>query len=301
LTRKNEEAIQLAGLLIKKGLNARLIQSNEGFSLADMFELRCFWVLLNTYADTPLVSEDQWAEAKKALSELIQHSAKKEIVFIVVKQFDLANPVRKYKSDWSSFLAESCLDDFLNIDNETIFVSTIHKAKGKEFDNIFLMLNNYQPDTDDVKRALYVAFTRAKTNLSIHYNGTYLSSLSTEQFSYHKDENIYQKPGQLSLLLSHKDVQLSYFGFVQRRVKALASGDRLKIIADGLANSKGEMLLKYSQRFREELLRYENLGYVAHAAKVNFKVYWKGQEKEKEEVLIVLPELVLVKNSASAS
>jgi hypothetical protein len=34
---------------------------------------------------------------------------------------------------------------------------------------------------------------------------------------------------------------------------------------------------------------------------VLFKVYWKGQEKGKEDVLIVLPELLLVKNSASAS
>jgi ATP-dependent DNA helicase RecQ len=125
-----------------------------------------------------------------------------------------------------------------------------------------------------------------------------LSSLSTEQFIYRKDESIYEKPGQLSLLLSHKDVQLSYFGFVQRRVKTLASGDRLKIIADGLTNLKGDLVLKYSQKFREELLKYEKLGYIPNVAKVNFKVYWKGQEEGKEEVLILLPELVLVRNIA---
>src|SRR5690554_702345 len=42
LTPNNEQALQMAGLLTAGGLPARLIQSNEGFSLLQMLELRFF-------------------------------------------------------------------------------------------------------------------------------------------------------------------------------------------------------------------------------------------------------------------
>jgi len=66
------------------------------------------------------------------------------------------------------FIRESKLEDFLGDDGETIFVSTIHKAKGKEFENVFIMLENCDLSSDEKKRPLYVAMTRAKQNLFIH-------------------------------------------------------------------------------------------------------------------------------------
>jgi ATP-dependent DNA helicase RecQ len=74
------------------------------------------------------------------------------------------------------FIRESKLEDFFNDNGETIFVSTIHKAKGKEFDNVFLMLENFNPATDEAKRQLYVAMTRAKKNLTVHLNSKILHS-----------------------------------------------------------------------------------------------------------------------------
>jgi ATP-dependent DNA helicase RecQ len=35
------------------------------------------------------------------------------------------------------------LEDFYSENGETIFVSTIHKSKGREFDNVYLMLENF--------------------------------------------------------------------------------------------------------------------------------------------------------------
>ena len=35
---------------------------------------------------------------------------------------------------------------------ETIFVSTILKAKGREFDNVFLILDLFDPGTNEAKR-----------------------------------------------------------------------------------------------------------------------------------------------------
>ena len=128
-----------------------------------------------------------------------------------IKQFPQTNPIKKYKTDWKTFLLESKIEDFTSIDNETIFISTIHKAKGKEFNNVILVLNRFTPHSDEEKRQLYVAVTRAKTNLTVHYNGNSLNKISTDEFSYIHDRNTYQDVQQVSLLLNHKDVWLEYF------------------------------------------------------------------------------------------
>ncbi|MFR5656950.1 MAG: hypothetical protein ACLUDU_02645 [Butyricimonas faecihominis] len=43
LTKKNEDAAQIAGLLLRKGLRAKLIQSNDQFSLYDLQEIGILW------------------------------------------------------------------------------------------------------------------------------------------------------------------------------------------------------------------------------------------------------------------
>jgi superfamily I DNA/RNA helicase len=75
-----------------------------------------------------------------------------ELVNNIIKQFEATNPIKKYKSDWKTFLIESKIEDFVNIEAGTIYVSTIHKAKGKEFENVFIMLRNFKPYTDENKR-----------------------------------------------------------------------------------------------------------------------------------------------------
>jgi ATP-dependent DNA helicase RecQ len=129
LTKTNEEAIQLTGLLVHRGMHAKLIQSNDSFNLSDLYELRYFSTLVMKNPTSPLISDEEWEKAKSQISLHNQHSTKLEIISIIIKQFELTNPVKKYKSDWKAFLTESKLDDFVKIDNETIFVSTIHKAK----------------------------------------------------------------------------------------------------------------------------------------------------------------------------
>ncbi|HEX2955487.1 MAG TPA: ATP-binding domain-containing protein [Chitinispirillaceae bacterium] len=94
------------------------------------------------------------------------------------------NEVRPY--------SDAKLEDFITTNGETIFVSTIHKAKGKEFDTVFIMLNGCNPDTDDKRRQLYVAMTRAKHKLSIHLNGHYLDDITTcgHQFNTAIDSSV---------------------------------------------------------------------------------------------------------------
>jgi len=292
LTKTNEDSILLVGLLLQKGLNAKLIQSNEGFNLSNLYELRYFSDIINDNTDSPFISDEDWLDAKRQLNTHINTSTKRDLVNTIIKGFEEANTAKKYKSDWKSFLFESKLEDFVSIDSEVIYASTIHKAKGKEFDNVYLSLKNFMPDTDEDKRQFYVAITRAKSTLSIHYNGNYLIPYSIEGLTYQEDRNLYNEPQQIAMYLTHRDVQLGYFEFVQHRVSNLVSGATLQILEDGLGNSKGDLILKYSQKFKEALNKRYEKGFRIVEAKVNFIVYWKDESKEKE-VKIILPQLIL--------
>ncbi|HMO62242.1 MAG TPA: RecQ family ATP-dependent DNA helicase [Ferruginibacter sp.] len=300
LTKTNDEAILLTGLLLKQGVPAKLIQSIDGFNLSNLYELRYFSDIINTDTGNPIIPDEDWTAAKLQLKTAIDNSTKKELVQAVIQAFETTNPAKKYKSDWAAFLFESKIEDFMHVDTERVYVSTIHKAKGKEFDNVCLLLKNFSPDTDEEKRKFYVAITRAKTNLWIHYNGSYLQPYTADALIYTYDSNNYPEPEQIALYLTHRDVYLGYFEFVQHRIEPLFSGASLKVLEDGLGNDSGQLVCKYAQKFRDILKEYYEKGFSIAEAKVNFIVYWKDPDKEKE-VKIILPQLLLKKQLALAT
>ena len=294
LTKTNEEALQITGLLLKNGMQAKLIQTNDGFSLHNLAEVRFFLSKLNFADDVFIINDDVWTAAKNELFTRFGRSSKLEICANIIKDFETINPKKKYRSDLEVFIRESKLEDFFNNSGETIFVSTIHKAKGKEFDHVFLMLENFNASTDDAKRQLYVAMTRAKQNLTIHLNSNFIDSLSTENMERVEDRGTYPPPNELTIHLTHENVNLGYFEFVQHRIKHILSGDSLSVKEDGCANSNGDLVLKFSKRFIETMEIQKSKGYELKSAKVNFVVYWQKEGNEKE-VQIILPALYFEK------
>jgi ATP-dependent DNA helicase RecQ len=294
LTKTNDEAVHTVGLLLQKAIPAKLVQSNDGFNLSNLYELRWFSDKLNLDAGSPVIDEEDWTSATSQLPGELNKSSKLNLALKVIKQFSVVNPLRKYKSDWSAFLAESKIEDFVEIDGETIIVSTIHKAKGKEFDNVILLLNQFNVDSDEQKRLLYVAMTRAKSILTIHYNNSFLRELSSENLIYQQDPAQYTGIDQITLLLSMKEVNLGYFGFVQPRINGLNSGSPLTILPDGLGNSNKEKVISFSNQFKETLAGWQSRGFELEKATVNFIVYWKDNIGGKE-VKVLLPELLLKK------
>ncbi|WP_276485680.1 RecQ family ATP-dependent DNA helicase [Paraflavitalea pollutisoli] len=294
LTTTNKEAQLLVGLLTQMGLPAKLIQTNDAFNLSVLYELRCFTDLVDQHNDDPLIVEEEWAVAKRKWMELIGGSNKKELALSVINAFESVNTVRKYKSDLNAFLFESRIEDFVKIDSEVIYVSTIHKAKGKEFNNVFLLLKDYYPGNDEAKRLFYVAATRAKFMLAIHYYGNYLQGFSGEHTNYYKDDRVYAGPAQIAIDLTLKHVYLGYFARVQHQVSELVSGDSLQVAEEGLKNDKGDLVVRYSQKFKEKLSEQVRLGFKVVEAKVNFLVYW-NEEENNRELKIILPHLLLKK------
>lgn len=291
LTKTNDEASQIAGLLIKKGFRARLIQSNDGFNLYNLYELRYFMDKLLLEADSVVISEESWSSAKTEAESKFKGSTKVEILRNVIRDFEASCGRRKFKSDLETFVRESRLEDFYTADDEVIFVSTIHKSKGREFDQVFLMLNNVSATVDEELRPLYVAITRAKNFLSIHTNGTEFNEIRCEGLIEAQDNAVYDLPPDLAIQLTLKDIVLDFFITRQHLYTNLIAGNTLVVRPDGCCDNNGNLLLKFSQKCRGAIADFEQKGYVLKKAIVNFIVYWR-KEGTDVECKVILPELI---------
>ena len=290
LAKTNEEAMQITGLLVRNGLHAKLIQSNEGFSLYNLQEVRFFLSQLNLADDVYMISGDAWNKAKRRLIERFKNSLNLETCINMIRDFEAANTKNKYKSDLEIFIRESKLEDFFSESIETIFVSTIHKAKGREFDNVILMLDQFNTETNEALRQLYVAMTRAKNSLTIHYNGDYLDYIKAEGLKIVNDPKIYPPPYQLAMQLTFKDVWLDSFLSCQGSISKLNSGDELIVDGGCCLNSRGQIVLKFSKQLLKQIEALKQKNYEPQKAIIRFILYWQ-KENSDHEVRIILPEL----------
>ena len=183
------------------------------------------------------------------------------------------------------------MEDVYQGDEETILVSTMHKAKGREFDNVFLLLNHVDTSTIEEKRLLYVAMTRAKQNLSIHLNTNALYHVAAPNVQRYVDKSSYGEQNEIYLHLNHKEVWLDYFINKQQKIAPLKSGDTLGVTTDGCSDPHGASVLKFSKSFLQRMEYLKAKGYSLKSAKVNFVIYWKREDSENE-IRIILPELL---------
>lgn len=299
LTKTNEEAMFVTGLLLNNKRNAKLIQTNDGFSLYNLVEVRFFIGQLNLDESSYIVHEENWEEAKRELRNQFESSTTLEICQNIIRDFEVTNPKKKYRSDFEVFIRESKLEDFYGEDVETIFVSTIHKAKGKEFDSILLLLDNFNLNTDEAKRQVYVALTRAKQNLSIHLNSRVFEHINSQNIIKTIDPSVYSPPDEILLQLTHRDVQLGYFEFVQHRIRELLSGDALLLSEEGCLNTNREFVLKFSKSFKKKLKELEEKSFKTKDCKINYLLFWKAEDSDRE-VGIVLPEIYFERNDRTS-
>ncbi len=289
LTNTNFEAAQVVGLLNKRGIRAKLIQSTDGFRFGNLAEVRFFVKQIEKNSNSPVISDEQWDEAKQKTINVYATSTCLDYMHEFWKAFERTNRT-KYSSDLTDFIFESNLEDFCGEEAQTVFVSTIHKAKGREFDTVHMLLDGETADTDDKLRKLYVGITRAKEQLHIHIN-TDIWQMPTSI-----DPTPYPQPDEISLQLSLRDVYLGYFNTRKRLVLQQRSGQPL-VYADGFLclPLNGERIASLSNKCRAELSDWEAKGYSVRSASISYIVAWRTQDAT-EETAVLLPELILGKN-----
>ncbi|MCR6720974.1 MAG: AAA family ATPase [Chitinophagaceae bacterium] len=95
LTKTNEEASQVTGLLLKNKVRARLIQTNDGFNLYNLVEVRYFLDQLNLSNDVYIISEEIWDNAKRKLYNRYRNSSNFDLCVSIVRDFQSTNPKKK--------------------------------------------------------------------------------------------------------------------------------------------------------------------------------------------------------------
>lgn len=295
LTNTNDEALRLVGLLTKNGIKAKLIQAMDGFGLQNLVEIRYFLDKIESQRETPRISDKVWTQAKFELKDKFKNSSCISNCLNLLAEFESINKV-KYYSDFEEFVNESNYEDFYTDEEDEIIVSTIHKAKGKEFKTVYLMLNHFNAFNDENKRKLYVGMTRAKDELYIHYNNEiFLTIPNIKGVKQEEDKKQYNKPSEITLQLSHRDVFLDYFKYRQDNICRLRSGALLTFKDDRfgtIENGTFIEVLKLSKACTERINKLKEQGYSIERALIRFIVYWKGAD-DTEETAIILPEIHL--------
>ena len=293
LTQTNEEAVILMALLRKHGINSKLIQSMDGLRFWNMAEIRYLLRYIDKRAKTPLIPEELWEEAKHATFSAYDGSLSLTYVKRCVEQFEQTNKA-KYLCDFKEFVFESSVEDFCDVSGAEVVVSTIHKAKGREFDDVYILVSdNYSKDAY-LMRKYYVGITRAKNRLFIHTNGDCFNRLSTDR--YFVDQRQYDMPEEIVLQLSHKDVYLGFFKERKQEVLALRGGDSLNYNDFFLySSSTNKPVARLSLKMQDTLSEWEERGYKVKSASVRFIVAWKPKDAQKNEseTAVLLADLVL--------
>ena len=242
----------------------------------------------------PVISNSQWEQAKKKLMEVYFNSTCLENILNMLYDFEKIYPI-KYKSDLMEFINESQYEDFYENIGGSVYVSTIHKSKGREFENVYMMLHNVTAVIDEDRRKLYVAMTRAKNNVYIHYDNTLFDNIDIESVQTFYDSTEYPQPREIALQLTHRDVFLNSFKNNKSNIFKLHSGSELYIRNGNLEADlfdKRVTLGRLSQACIERLRELEIKGYYPYKAEVRFIVAWKGEDAE-EEIAVILPNIYL--------
>jgi len=287
-TRTNEEASIIYGLLGLHQIHAKLIQNADGFTLDKMVEFQYLLELIKKQNKTPMLNKEY---ASKIVDEFLlnQKSIHKDLVIKAFYQFLSLNNM-PFVSDFIEFIKESRFEDF--VDQDVTFVSTLHKAKGKEFDNVFMLYDKTGFLKEDELRLIYVGVTRAKQNLYIHTKHNIFSS--AKDIDIIENKKHYEAPKRLLFQLSFRDVQLGYFKYTQQAIKKLYAGSKLVMNEDIISTELNQKVLKFSSKYQQEVQRLLNQGYKIVDISVNQIVYWFDKEK-LEGFNIVLPEIIFEK------
>lgn len=297
LTKTNDDALKVMALLNYKNIKAKLIQNSDGFPLHELIEFRDFleWIKKN---NEPIISINDWDSAVEKLKKKYQESTLLEICLRALDVYKNQND-RLYRNDFELFLMESKISDFERGSNNEVVVSTIHKAKGREFDRVYVMVKDLRINSEEERRVLYVAFTRAKNQLFVFHRGPFLEKYAPEKLL---DNTKYPEPLEIICQLGHKDLFLDYFygeasgegTELKKRIFSLCAGKLLRFRNGCLydSSSSKNAIAVLSKDAKAKIAHLEDLGYVVKKVKIRYIVAWKNKERENE-IPIILPEIEL--------
>lgn len=288
----NDEALMLESLLKQRGLPARLLMQLDHFQLKNLLELQLFNYYLQQHSDSAhgLITSGSWQACREKVHKHCQNSRALELLDLMLTDFQSGHE-KLYYGDWESWLGEFRWEDVYDREEQgTILVSTMHKAKGKEFDQVWLYLDHYNLRSEADHRAVYVALTRARQELYIHTCHDWFDS-QAEQARFETYPHAFEVPRELVLQLSLKDIQLGQAMEQQKSYLKLVAGLPLEIRPEGgFRESATGARISLSGSFLERWQKLSRQGYRPEKAEIGYVVLWFNKH-DRKHYRIPLPQI----------
>lgn len=138
--------------------------------------------------------------------------------------------------------------------------------------------------------------TRARKDLYIYYNNKDFDRFITGSVRARVDSTLYDRPGEILMQLSHKDVHLGFYKDKKNTIQRIPCGAKLLTSPSGLLavqDGKAMQVVRFSKKFLEEINRYKRQGYVMESASVRYVVGWTDTS-DGQEYPIILPDVYFV-------
>jgi len=179
----------------------------------------------------------------------------------------------------------------------------MHKSKGKEFETVYVMVENNFIVNDYLRRLLYVAITRAKENLYIHTQDSCFKSQEPLANDVELIDAISTKPKQIMLTMGLGDMMLGYSESQRGILKTCPiAGDVVDL--ERVIFSNGSSSFKFTkdnqiigvlskpntnvQRVSTKIIHKENEGYyLNNQAVIEHVVHWKEPETKKNLIQVL--------------
>lgn len=219
---ENETVLQINHILQKKWIKAQILLWDQWYKLRDTLELRYFLDICNDTTWDKLTKENIWDKYNSVIATYWEN-----------KNTDTLKKIINTIIDTNSFITPKIVEDFIIdfkdeadlIDEEhQLFISTFHKAKWREFDNVIICFDpnknkwrNHDIDNKNTRnnntRLIYVGMTRAKNNLILlwdadnnrYFKFLYEHSPVQKEMSYNSEDT-----DEISVITTLSDIFMSY-------------------------------------------------------------------------------------------
>jgi ATP-dependent DNA helicase RecQ len=250
------------------------------------------WLLKQLDSTMKYITSQQWTTLMEQFQSEFHTISLYPSLKEVLSGFETLYPDNKYRIDLEEYIRECKLDDMYRQSSGSVTVSTIHKSKGRQFSNVFIMLN-HGVYTEQDKRALYVAMTRAQNNLVINTNQDVFHGISAQDLVVRTDTTEYDKPERLVFQMEHSHINLSGCKYTEHAMHQVHTDDELTVTDKGFEKA-GRPVAYFSRLMTNEIEQRRAIGYQPVAATVTFKVKWYNKDEDRY-YWIVLPKVMFEK------
>ena len=204
LCKTNQAVLNMYSMLKAKGVNVKYLTGKDGFRLGQLIELQSF---LRVW------KKSSFDEAALRIKELYKDSRTLPLAQRVIERFENETNFESGSSEFISTAFEEYINEIEFEEFEStkakVIVSTMHKAKGKEFDSVYLMVENNFIQDDYQRRLIYVGITRAKENLYIHTQDSCFKKFETFANDISIIKTTYDEPSSIVFAMGLGDLSLA--------------------------------------------------------------------------------------------